>query len=313
MKRKDASPYGSKRSESLHLGFCNISIPDSHRQGILERPNWFIKQLFDESPKKYFTLLDNQEMDEKQFVESFKDKLANSTEQDVLLFIHGYNTKFKDALYRTAQLGYDLCFKGITTAFSWPSSGNVASYMTDRENAEYSVKFLCDYIKLILKSSNINKFHIIAHSMGNIVLCKALERLRGEGVYPNSIFNQVILAAPDIDKGTFLTQILPAIKKNPNITLYASDKDKALIISKKSKGDYVRLGEGGKNLVVSDGLDSIDASEINTDFLGHGYFASTQSLLNEIHSVLLNLTPDKRMLDCYFNAENRKYWVLRKN
>ena len=298
--------FNNKRDDQLHLGICNVSIPESHRLGELERPVFFLK----ESPEKHFTVLDT-EIDELAFKELLKEKINNSDENDALLFIHGFNVKFKDAILRTAQLGCDLAFKGAVAAFSWPSQGNVEGYMVDRDTAEVSSDYLRDYIKIILGNENIKKLHIIAHSMGNVVLTKALEKLKEEGLYPNPILKQIILAAPDIDKDIF-KQIMPAIRREvPNIILYASNKDKALILSKKIRAGYERLGEGGENIVVMEGLDSIDASKVNTNFLGHGYFVETQSLINEIHMVLLNIPPENRMLESCYNG-NGKYWRLKK-
>lgn len=308
----DGALFGKMRDNQLNLGMCEISIPKSHRLGKLERPNWFKDLFFEDSPEKYFTILNNEMVDQAGFIDLLKKRFADSGQNDVLLFVHGYNVKFKDAMFRSAQLGYDLNFKGAVTAFSWPSEGALLGYLTDSGNAEYSTSFLGDYIKLILRSKNVGKLHILAHSMGNVVLCGALRKLKEEGIYPDPAINQVILAAPDIDKDVFVTQILPAIKKFPNLTLYASQKDKALIASKKLRSDYSRLGEGGQNLLVSEGLDSIDASEVDTDFLGHGYFSATQSLLNEIHMVLLNIPPERRMLNVGYNADKKKYWILKR-
>ena len=148
--------------------------------------------------------------------------------------------------------------------------------------------------------------------MGNVVLCGALKRLNAEGFYPNAAINRVILAAPDIDRDVFFMQIMPAIKTSPNITLYACDKDNALKISKGIRSGYVRLGEGGSNLLITEGLDSVDASAVDMSILGHTYFAETPSLLNEIHMVLENLPPGKRMLKECTNAKKQKYWVLQR-
>lgn len=310
--KKDKIRFGEERDEKLNLGVCKVSIPRMHRQGELERPGWFHELFFGESPEKDFTILENEIVGQSRFFELLKERFVESGENDVLLFVHGFNTSFEDSLYRTAQLGYDLCFKGAVTTFSWPSRGKVLDYVSDTQSAEYSIPFLKEYIKLVLSSSSIGKLHIIAHSMGNVVLCGALKALKEEAVYPNAVVNQIILAAPDIDRDVFFMQIMPAIRTTRNITLYACDKDHALKISKGMRSGYVRLGEGGDNLLVTDGLDSIDASEVDMSILGHTYFAQTPSLLNEIHMVLQNLPPGKRMLKECTNAKKQKYWALKR-
>jgi len=305
--------FTNKRDNQLHCGSCVVSIPTSHKTGKLERPDWFSKLLFEESKNKYFTVLENNELVEAKFIETFKSKLKNSSEKDVLLFIHGFNVNFNDAIMRTAQLGYDLNFKGVVTAFSWPSVGSLLGYEADCSTADISSLYLCDFIKL-LTNGDVNKLHIIAHSMGNVVLTKALEKLKIEGNYPNKKINQIILAAPDIDKDVFINQIMPTIKSDIRLTLYASKKDNALLASKKLRYNYPRAGDGGKNIIVIDGIDTVDASKVDTGLLGHGYFASTQTLINDIHMVLQGLHPNKRILD-----EKKKiiagfpkiYWAFR--
>lgn len=306
--------YKMGRDKKLNLGLCAVSIPLSHTLGKIERPNWFGKLFFRESPEKHFTILRNEKLEESLFIELMKQKLESADDKDVLLFIHGFNVKFDEAMMRAAQLGYDLNFKGAVTAFSWPSFGTIGGYIADIESANLSSKYLSAFIKTLIAEVNPNKLFIIAHSMGNVVLTASLKELRNEGVYPNALFNQIILAAPDLDKDIFLDQIMPAIRSNSSLTLYASDKDNALIAAQKIRKGYSRLGEGGNNLVIVDGLDSVDASSIDTSLLGHGYFSDTKSLINDIHSVLVGLRPDKRILEAkskVIDGISKSYWLLR--
>jgi esterase/lipase superfamily enzyme len=305
--------FNNIRDNILHLGLCEISIPQTHKMGNLERPSWFKNLIFEESPEEYFTLLSNKNIDETEFLKVLKQKVGQSEEQDVLLFIHGFNVKFDEAMLRTAQLGYDLNFKGGVSAFSWPSKGSISGYVADTDSARLSTDYLCNFIKLLV-NGNVKKLHIIAHSMGNIVLSEALMQLRREDFFPNLIINQIILAAPDIDKDIFIQQIMPTIRGIARLTLYASDKDKALVTSRKIRNNYFRLGEGGENIVVVDGIESVDASYVDTNLLGHGYFADTQSLLNDIHMVFLGLSPDQRILDAkskIIEGKSLIYWAFR--
>jgi esterase/lipase superfamily enzyme len=306
--------YQNSRDNKLHLGACEISIPRSHIMGYLERPTWFDRLFFDESPVKHFTLLNTEIFDQVKFTNILTERIGKSDQNDILLFIHGFNVDFKDAMLRTAQLGYDLNFKGGVTAFSWPSDGSIGGYIADTDTAKLSSNYLCDFIKILLRPLGVKKLHIIAHSMGNVVLTNALIQLKNEGLFPNTIINQIILAAPDIDKDIFINQIMPDINRNFGLTLYASNKDKALIASKKIRKGYTRLGEGGDNIVIVDGLDSVDASRVDTSLLGHGYFADTQPLLNDIHMTLLGLPPTSRILESkskVVEGKTKSYWIFR--
>lgn len=305
--------YKNTRDNNLHIGTSDISIPLSHKKGDLERPDWFGSLFFDESPEKHFTILKTELFDKIKFINILQEKIGNSDQKDILLFIHGFNVDFKEAMLRTAQLGYDLNFKGGVTVFSWPSDGSVSGYLADTDTARLSAKYLCDFIKILLSPTGVKNLHIIAHSMGNVVLTDALIQLKYEGLFPNALINQIILAAPDLDKDIFINRIMPEINRNFGLTLYASDKDKALISSKQIRKGFTRLGEGGDNIVLVDGLDTVDASRIDTSLLGHGYFADTQPLLNDIHMTLSGLPPSSRTLDSkskVVEGATKSYWII---
>ena len=78
------------------------------------------------------------------------------------------------------------------------------------------------------------------------------------------------------------------------LTLYASSRDKAILASKRFLYKLRRAGEGGKNLVVLNGLDSIDASLVDTDFLAHSYIADSGRLLGDLHALVNANAPPPR-------------------
>jgi esterase/lipase superfamily enzyme len=103
--------------------------------------------------------------------------------------------------------------------------------------------------------------------MGNQTLVAALQSMAGSTASP---FREVVMAAPDIDAGIF-EQAVGAISGTAHhITLYASKNDEALKISKRF-AQYPRASDG---IIVLPGIDSIDASLVDTSFLGHSYYGS---------------------------------------
>lgn len=51
--------------------------------------------------------------------------------QEVLVFVHGYNNSFNDAIKKAAQIKVDMPWDGPSIAFSWPSYGDVVDYLGD--------------------------------------------------------------------------------------------------------------------------------------------------------------------------------------
>jgi esterase/lipase superfamily enzyme len=136
--------------------------------------------------------------------------------------------------------------------------------------------------------------------MGNRPLMTALREVGGEtDIQP--MFENVIMAAPDVNAYQFTDQIWPQIKRAARrFTLYASSDDKALRASKAAKGpnDFYRLGEGGKNIVVLRGLDTIDATGIDTSYLGHSYINVCMPVMQDVGLLILRgLAPVQRKLN----------------
>jgi esterase/lipase superfamily enzyme len=314
--RKDLNDYyGGSLQQKLEVGLCQVSIPKGrrHRTGNIERPSWFTSLFFGESPKKHVTILSIQPKSTDDYIKVLKEKLGQSDGRDAILFIHGYNNSFAESLRRAAQIGYDLSFDGPVLAFTWPSKGTVQGYLSDVDSATLSGKYLKEFLETSLLNTKINRLHIIAHSMGNVVLTEALLQLQN---YPLPELHQIILAAPDIDQAIFIQKIMPTMCRTttpPRITLYASSNDKALAVSSKIRSLQPRLGMAGDHLFITDGIETIDASEVDTNWLGHGYFAETKTLINDIFLVLKGMPPDERILvrqQKHTQGGKKPFWIL---
>ena len=76
------------------------------------------------------------------------------------------------------------------------------------------------------------------------------------------------------------------------VTLYSCASDKALTLSKKFHG-YRRAGEC---IVIVPGVDTIDASAVDTSFLAHSSFASNRAVLTDLGYLLKEgMAPEKRV------------------
>ena len=87
--------------------------------------------------------------------------------------------------------------------------------------------------------------------------------------------NQLIMAAPDVNPAEFRLLAERIQQLTRSRTLYASEKDIALIGSEiLRRSTYTRLGQGGANRVVIDGVQTIDASNLDQNIfdLGHSYY-----------------------------------------
>ena len=285
--------YGSARGDgTVFYGSAEVSIPDSHEIGELEAPPWW--KLWDrENPTKYVVLMGTTAFaDQVAYGDAVRALLAEAGRDDVLIFLHGYNTSFEDAARRTAQLAYDLKFPGVPMFFSWPSRAEEAGYPADEATVEWSAPHFGELLRFAMTGVGAREVHVIAHSMGNRALIDVLRDFDPSSLPPGSAeLRQVILAAPDIDADRF-KQLAPRFTgKASRTTLYVSSEDKAIILS---RGFHDEARAGGEVTIV-DGIDTVDASQVRTSFLGHSYFGS--SILPDITDLIARDWPPAERLD----------------
>ena len=264
----------------LHLGACEISIPKTHHKGKLESPS-ILHLEFRPDPAKHIVLTRTSTLAEDLFFDQVRSAIGQSPQADAFVFVHGYNVSFEDAARRTGQIAYDLEFKGAPIFYSWPSNGRVADYLKDETNVAWSAPHLESFLTALSARTAAKRIHIIAHSMGNRAVCEALKSLSHDPACQLRL-NHLVLAAPDIDADTFAELAGMLQRLSGRVTLYESSNDKAIHASKSLHGNP----RAGEPLLIIPGVDTIDASAVDTNFLGHSYFSENWPLLADIRSIL---------------------------
>lgn len=289
--------FSAKRDKKLHRGLLKISIPEHrlHDRGEIERP-WDFKIPFTdivifsqtENPLEHFTTLEIRLTDEKFFISKATERVRKSStfEDQALIYVHGYNVPFKEAGYRLAQMVYDMGFDGVPLLYSWPSTGEPDGYLADLDSSEHSAEFLVEFIEGILKSMDLKKVHVIAHSMGANALVRAVDRMSTSREDHKSQINEIVLAAPDIDRSIFEQIYANIVGKVGGLTLYASSKDKAMIASRLFRKNHPRVGDvpTGKGPLVFEEMHTIDVSKLGSSMFGteHSDYAEEPVLLKDI-------------------------------
>ena len=169
--------------------------------------------------------------------------------------------------------------------------------------------FLDDYFT----RSDAQHVYLIAHSMGSRALTRAVASLFRDKPALRNRLQEVILAAPDIDADVFKRDIAPALTSTGRpVTLYASSNDLALSASQRING-YPRAGDSGKGLVILPGIETIDATNVDTNLLHHSYFADTKSILSDMFYLMQN---DSRADDRFglrpIDVPPGRYWEIKR-
>ena len=301
----NANQYTAHRSQTITYGYANVSIPAIHKLGQIERPTLW-KLEFRDDPAKHVVITEIMPMDKVAFFGRVRSRVDADTEKRVFVFIHGYNVPFDDALRRTAQIAYDLKYPGAPILFSWPSFGEPLKYPYDAQNAAWAVPDLEAFLLEVEANSGATQIDVIAHSMGNQALIAALQDITAK--HQSLQLREIVLAAPDIDADLFIRAVPAIMSKAARVTLYASSKDQALNASKKFNG-FARAGDASEGIVVLPGMDTIDASDVDTSFLGHSYYGDNRSVLADIDNLFrTNSPPGNRfgLFPMFHNGE--EYW-----
>ena len=234
--------FSGERGDEVSYAAVTVSIPpDSARKvGHVQWPS-----SPPGNPQRDFVTASAGYLDKRAFSAAISNAAKQSGRSRVLIFVHGFNNRFDDAVYRFAQIVHDSKAEGIPVLFTWPSRGEVrlSAYGYDRESANYSRDALEQLLDTLAANPQVKEVNILAHSMGNWV---TLEALRGKAIGGGKVGSKVrnvFLVAPDVDVDVFRTQIRRMGASRPRFALFVSQDDKALGLSQFIWGGMQRLGD----------------------------------------------------------------------
>jgi len=292
----DESQFGAERKKDceertcLRFGEAEVSVPLGHRFGELEEAGRFDDK-WDET--KFFVVKEVRGFMEGQFHKTLSNALSKEEQLDgILVYVHGYNVDFGQALRRTAQISVDLAFKGEAIAFTWPSGG-ILNYTIDETDIEWSVPHLAYFLGKLRDNNKNTKIHLIGHSMGSRGLIGALAHLEKESG-SKRLFDSLILAAPDYDSQAFkgiADKLAPLVT---NWSVYASNKDFLLAFSAFKHNSH-RLGQPIINL---ENIPMINASGVQVTPWNvaqtHSYFRTKKPVIDDVKAVIAGVPVDQR-------------------
>lgn len=283
-KRNSPDEMFSGQRGSPRLDFADIVVsipPDSVRQiGEVQLP-----REVPGNPATDFVTLKAAYETREEALASFRRLLRETPSKRVLVFVHGFNNRFEDAVFRYAQIVHDSGASAVPVLFTWPSRGSALAYGYDRESASYSRDALEDGLRFLAKDPEVKEITVLAHSMGNFVALEALRQMAiRDGRVAQKIRN-VILAAPDVDVDAAREYVMEMGEQRPRIILFVAQDDKALAISRKVWGGQ-RLGaidpeqEPYKSALERENIQVVNLTGITSpDQLRHGTFAQNPQIV----------------------------------
>lgn len=282
--------YGVNKGNDLRYGMCRVQVPINRPVGSLSSgsdPNSDSQINFQMAQHEGLT------------AESFALALKSPEPDEILIFVHGFNVRFEEAIYRAAQIGFDGKYQGQLVLFSWPAGAVqrliegpylLRTYQENKKNAAASIDQFEELLAMVAATGK--RIHVVVHSMGHQVVLPALARVAAK--LPAGAIQELILNAPDFSTQEFKA-LLPELRKIAvRTTVYCSPSDNALAASTRVNGN-ARLG----SCTLMDGIDTIDVSEVDRPVLGvgglgHGYYAG-RPIIGDVSQLLLGMDAPRRM------------------
>lgn len=283
--------YTGERGDQVDFTELVVSIPPDAVRKIGE-VQWPRKLPPD--PSRDFATLSVSPVDRGKAVSSWYNR-NKSPSGRLLIFVHGFNNRYEKAVYRFAQIAYDSKTDAAPVLFTWPSRGSVFSYPYDKESTNYSRSALEAVLAAAVKEKGIRDITVLAHSMGTWLTVESLRQMaiRNGGV-PGKIQN-VILAAPDLDIDVFRQQLADMGPNRPKFTVFVSQDDRALTLSRRISGNVDRLGQIDitnpvyQALLEKEGITVLDLSALQVgDSLNHSKFAESPEVVRLLGQRLID-------------------------
>ena len=262
--------------------------------------------------KAFQTLLAN-------VADDFPADVPNEQQSHVTLLVHGFNVSFQSATNFYQKLCESLftgqnSLSGLCILYDWPSLGSVLGYEPDRAHARACAQDLTDVLSMLFdymvdrQNATITnpakackaKVSMIAHSMGNYVLQKAMSAAWTRKNQPllASLLNQLVMVAADVDNDLFDTGApdnndgQAIVNLSYRIAALYSGKDSVLGLAAGLKHFGTRrLGRSGlanrpplvDALPATDNVWDVDCSsffkpEINGQAIHGAYFETTETI-----------------------------------
>lgn len=308
--------FTGERHDRVARGRVEVLVPEAHRFG--ETGSAFWKRLLRFDLRDDHLRVQRMERQERDaFFSEIHAAMQAARESGetphALFFLHGFNVTFEDAAIRAAQIGFDLKVPGATAFFSWPSRGSVAAYPADEATIEASEQAITEFLVDFTKNCGAEKVHVIAHSMGNRGLLRALQRIAANAEVEGKVkFGQVFLAAPDVDRDLFLDLARLYPEHAERTTLYASQGDLPVHLSA-GLHEAPRAGYYPPYTVAPGMVDTVAVPDFDIDLLGHSYFAQAEALLHDIYDLMrYGEPPGKRQRIEPAVYEGTAFWKLRR-
>ena len=286
--------FGKERPRGLKYLHLDVSIPPTHTPGKVEWP---------EGPPDAATDFVMTGSHVYRGAAEMRGAMRRRTPgNETLVFVHGYNNTFSDAVYRFAQMRKDFGTTGPGLLYSWPSAGDPRGYAYDRDSVLYSRDDFGKVLKSVTARGDDRVF-LLAHSMGSQLVMETLRQaaLRGDRALLSRI-NGVVLMSPDIDPDVFRIQAAAIGQLPQPFLIFVSQQDRALSLAGLLSGRKPRLGtiDNPRQLEGVEGVRVIDITALGDgEGLNHSTAVTSPAAIEVLKGMISQLTDGAQDFEDY--------------
>lgn len=233
-----------------------------------------------------------------EFQTAIRTQLNETGLREAMIFVHGFNSEFKDALSTTAALWHHSGRTAVPISYSWPAGNpGLFKYFKDRESGEFTIFHLKEFLRALSEMPELDKLHIISHSRGADVVTTALrelilvERSAGRNPTKSLKIENLILAAPDLDFGVSLQRLVAEKIGGAvgQVSLYLNPNDGALGLAQRL-ATGTRFGRlsvedlSERESQIFERLENVNFVSVEQAGanLGHSYFRRNPAVFSDI-------------------------------
>lgn len=268
---------------------------------------------------------------------------GSSDPDRALVFIHGFNTDFREAVDALTNLMITARYPSTPFLVSWPSEGRLwendisewrlrrslgLNYEHDRRMVTESCTTIHNALSAILQKYGAGQVDLVIHSMGNQLF---FEMLNGCGanqlawpVNDDVPFRYLILSAPDVAVSSFQSGLALYASHATKTFIYGTENDLVLRVSRyvnRSVGDQTddeinRLGFFDRPPLDADHVNwintiTVDGASQNAP-LNHSHYVNTAPVRKDI-AMILNGHDDDGAERCIFPASQEGFFFISPN
>ncbi|MFQ1700059.1 alpha/beta hydrolase [Loktanella agnita] len=243
------------RRDAPSYAIAKVAVPPGHTAGRVEYPH---------DPTRGFVMADYQQQERTAHLRA----IADAPGDEIVIFIHGFNTTTPESIFRLAQMRYDFGATDPMIVFAWASAARAGAYIYDRDSVLYARDDLVALLDLLIRNDT-RPVTLVAHSMGAQLVMESLRQLALAGEQRTlDRVSGLIFIAPDIDPDIFRRQAQVIGDRDEPYVLLVSESDKALRVASWLIGGRSKVGLvsgtdklSGLNVVVLDLTTLADGSK----------------------------------------------------